>query len=110
MARSQKVETTVNIDDVDYEVSGVVYPGTPARPWAYHGEGDPGDPGEVTDIVIKREDGTEVDYDSLSPADQKFIDEALAVAAAEEADDAFSAAADLAYDAAREDRLFGRGR
>ena len=99
MARSQKVETTVCIDDVDYEVSGVVYPGTPARPWAYGGEGDPGDPGEVTDIVIVNpETGVEVDYYSLPKGDQDFIDEALVLAVDDGDDD------DRAYDEMRDRR------
>ena len=105
MARSQKVATTVTLDEVDYEVSGVVYPGTPARPWAYHGEGDPGDPGEISDITIKREDGTELDYDALSPAERGFIDDALMVAADDEAEAARSDADDRAYDDWKDRRM-----
>lgn len=99
MARSQKVETTVCIDDVEFEVSGVVYPGTPARPWAYGGEGDPGDPGEVTDITIRNpETGVEVDYDALCKSDREFIDEALVLAVDDGDDD------DRAYDEYRDRR------
>lgn len=81
--RAIKVETSITIDDVDYDVSGSVDFGTPARPWANHGEGDPGDPGEITDVVVKL-DGAEVDLDSFVESDREYIVEQLTLAAEEE--------------------------
>jgi hypothetical protein len=106
--RSIEVETTVTIDDVDFTVKGTVYPGYPARPWANHGEGDPGDPGEITDIEMVNDAGSSVDFESLPPSDRSFVEEALSVAADEEARGREEDAADRAHDAWR-DEQFERG-
>lgn len=44
--------------EVWVEVDGLFTAGTPARPWAYGGEGDPGDPGEI-EVLRVRVDGKE---------------------------------------------------
>jgi hypothetical protein len=108
--RSIEVETTVTIDEVDFTVKGTVYPGYPARPWAYGGEGDPGDPGEITDIEMVNDAGTSVDFESLSPSDRSFVEEALSVAADEEARGREEDAADRAYDAWKDSQLDGSDR
>ena len=101
--RAIKVETTVAIDDTDYDVSGAVDFGSPARPWANHGEGDPGDPGEITDVVV-RLDGVDVDLDSFVESDREFIVEQLTLAAEEEVISRASDDDDRRYDEERDRR------
>lgn len=106
MARSIKVQTTVTIDDVDYEVSATVDLGTPSRPWAYGGEGDPGDPGEIVDVVVTlSETGADVDLDSFVESDREFITEQLTYAAEEELIDRQADADDRRADEGRDRRL-----
>ena len=103
-SRSLEVATTVTFDDVDYDVTGNVDFGTPARPFAYGGEGDPGDPGEITDIVIKNAEGVELDFDGLSRDEQEMVTQALEVAAEEEAISRTSDYDDRRYEEMRDER------
>jgi hypothetical protein len=104
-ARSIAASATVDFDGVEYEVTGNITPSTPPRPWAYHGEGDPGDPGEVEDIIIRNPDTqVELDFDALSADEQSLVVEALTVAAEEEAISRASDEDDRAYDAMRDAR------
>ncbi len=104
MPRSHPVTTSITLREEDWTVTASYTSSTPARPFAYGGEGDPGDPGEVEDIEITADGHAGVlEYDDLSPAERARVDEAIEVAAAEEARDAEYAAADLAHDLARDE-------
>ncbi len=78
---TRKVITGIHLRDLDWEVEGMVTPGTPPRPWAYGGEGDPGDPGEVTDITL-RGDGHpgRLDEQDLDKDEIDSVIEALSIA------------------------------
>ena len=88
MARTLRVNTSIHLRDEDWVLVGNYSPGTPARRFAYGGEGDPGDPPEVTDVEITADghDGV-IEYDHLTRDEQAQVDDTIACAAAEDGDD-----------------------
>jgi hypothetical protein len=102
--RSIEVETTVTIDEKDYEVSGSYTRGSSDYFDKSWGNWLPGDPDELEDIEVTL-DGVDVPYDSLPEATRKYIDDCLVDAAAQDARDAEDSEADRAFDEARDARF-----
>ena len=109
--RSLKVETSIHLRDEDWTLTANYYPGYAPRPWAYGGEGDPGDPGEITDVEISADGHHGVlDYEHLTKLEQAKVDETIALAADDEAISRDSDDDDRRCDADRDDRRLGQGR
>ena len=103
MARSLKIECTVTIDDIDYEVEAVYHKGSKDYFDKGYGNWLPGDPDELEDITINdTHRGVLVEFESFEKVDRDYIEECLMVAAEEETISRESDEGDRRYDAMRD--------
>lgn len=77
---SYDFETTVQIDDVEYDVTvtyKVTYWGSPGSGPSFSHPGDPPEGPEFDIESIETTDGTQINWDNLSEFDQNKIDDGI---------------------------------